>query len=178
LPARNRTEVDFLQAQSADRRHNGVRPFRGTAMAIHEVFAYLTVAGADKAIDFYSRAFGAREKFRLVEPHGRIGHAELDFGGATIMLADPFPECGLRDPKAVGGTPVTIHLHVDDADAAIHRAVAAGATLEREPSDAFYGERGGSVFDPFGHRWLIGHSIEEVSPEEMQRRYTATMQGR
>lgn len=146
-------------------------------MTIHEVFAYLTVDDAAKAIDFYTRAFGAREKFRLSEPGGRVGHAELDFGGTTIMLADAFPEFGLRSPKAVGGTPVSIHLHVDDADATIHRAVEAGATLEREPSDAFYGERGGSVFDPFGHRWLIGHSIEKVSPEEMQRRYTAMMQG-
>lgn len=146
-------------------------------MAIHEAFAYLTVDGAAEAIDFYTRAFGAREKFRLAEPNGRIGHAELDFGGTTIMLADAFPEYGLRDPKALGGTAVTMHLHVDDADAAIRRAVEAGATLEREPSDAFYGERGGSVFDPFGHRWLIGHNIEEMSPEEMQRRYTAMMQG-
>lgn len=146
-------------------------------MAIHEAFAYLTVDGAAEAIDFYTRAFGAREKFRLAEPNGRIGHAELDFGGTTIMLADAFPEYGLRDPKALGGTAVTMHLHVDDADAAIRRAVEAGAMLEREPSDAFYGERGGSVFDPFGHRWLIGHNIEEMSPEEMQRRYTAMMQG-
>lgn len=146
-------------------------------MAIHEVFAYLTVDDAAKAIDFYTRAFGAREKFRLAEPGGRIGHAELDFGGTTIMLADAFPEYGLRDPKALGGTAVTMHLHVDNADAAVRRAVEAGATLEREPSDAFYGERGGSVFDPFGHRWLIGHNIEEMSPEEMQRRYTAMMQG-
>ena len=146
-------------------------------MAIHEVFAYLTVDGAAKAIDFYIRAFGAREKFRLAEPGGRIGHAELDFGGTVIMLADPFPEFGLRDPRALGGTPASIHLHVDDADAMIRRAVDAGAMLEREPADQFYGERAGSVFDPFGHRWLIGHNIEDMSPEEMQRRYTAMMQG-
>lgn len=146
-------------------------------MAIHEAFAYLIVDGAAKAIDFYTRAFGAREKFRLAEPGGRIGHAELDFGCTVIMLADAFPEFGLRDPKALGGTAVSIHLHVDDADAMIRRAVDAGATLEREPADQFYGERSGSVFDPFGHRWLIGHNIEEMSPEEMQRRYTAMMQG-
>ena len=145
-------------------------------MAIHEVFAYLIVDGAAKAIDFYTRAFGAREKFRLAEPNGRIGHAELDFAGTVIMLADAFPEFGLRDPKTLGGTPVSIHLHVDDADAMIRCAVDAGATLEREPADQFHGERAGSVFDPFGHRWLIGHSIEEMSPGEMQRRYTAMMQ--
>jgi uncharacterized glyoxalase superfamily protein PhnB len=89
------------------------------------------------------------------------------------MLSDEFPECGLRGAASLGATPVTIHLHVDDADAMIDRAVRSGATLEREPSDAFYGERSGAIRCPFGHRWLIGHSIEEVSPQEMQRRYTA-----
>ena len=142
-------------------------------MQIHEVYAYLCVSDATAALAFYAQAFGATEKFRLVEPSGRVGHAELDFGGTTIMLSDEFPEMGIRSATAIGATPVTIHLHVDDADAMIHRAVAAGATLEREPSDAFYGERSGSVRDPFGHRWLIGHSIEDVSPTEMQRRYTA-----
>ena len=144
-------------------------------MVIHEVFAYLCVADKAAAIDFYGRAFGATEKFRLTEPSGRIGHAEMDFGGTTIMLCDEYPEYGIQAPQP--GTPrsVTIHLHVDNADQAIERAVAAGATLERAASDAFYGERGGSVFDPFGHRWLLGHSIEEVSPEEMQRRYDELM---
>ena len=144
---------------------------------IHELFAYLCVNDAAKAIDFYAAAFGATEKFRLTEPSGRIGHAELDFGGVTLMLSDEYPECDIRAPKALGGTPVTIHLHVDNADAVIGRALEAGATLERAPQDEFYGERGGVVRDPFGHRWNIGHSIEELSPEEMQRRYTALMQG-
>jgi PhnB protein len=146
-------------------------------MAIHEVFAYLCVADAARAIDFYARAFGASEKFRLVEPGGRVGHAELDFGGTTVMVCDEYPEMNIRGPQPGAPSSVTIHLHVDDADAAIERAVAAGARLERAPSDAFYGERGGSVFDPFGHRWLIGHSIEDVTPEEMQRRYDALMGG-
>ena len=145
-------------------------------MAIHEVFAYLCVSDAAAAIDFYQRAFGATERFRLTEPSGRIGHAELDFGGTTVMLCDEYPEYGIRGPQPPAPVSVTIHLHVDDADADIARAVAAGARLERPASDAFYGERGGSVFDPFGHRWLIGHSIEEVAPEEMQRRYDALMQ--
>lgn len=146
-------------------------------MAIHEVFAYLCVQDSARAIDFYARAFGATEKFRLTEPGGRIGHAELDFGGTTVMLCDEYPECGIAGPQPGAPSSVTIHLHVDDADADIERAIAAGARLDRPPSDAFYGERGGSVFDPFGHRWLIGHSIEEVSPEEMQRRYDAVMAG-
>jgi PhnB protein len=144
---------------------------------IHEVFAYLCAKDADRAIEFYKAAFGATEKFRLCEPSGRIGHAELDFGGTTVMLSDEFAEYGIKGPLTLGGTPVTIHLHVDDADALVARAVAAGATLERAPADQFYGERSGSVFDPFGHRWMIGHQIEEVTPEEMQRRYTAMMAG-
>lgn len=145
-------------------------------MKVHEVFAYLHVGDAARAIVFYEQAFGAREKFRLTEPSGRIGHAQLDFDGTTVMLSDEFPEFGIRGPKAIAGTSVTIHLHVDDADAAVRRAVEAGATLEREPRDQFYGERSGSVVDPFGHRWNIGHDIEQVTPEEMQRRYTAMMQ--
>lgn len=146
-------------------------------MKTHELFAYLQVDDAAAAIAFYEKAFGAREKFRLCEPSGRIGHAQLDFDGATLMLADEFPEYGLRGPKALGGSGVTIHLHVDDADAVIARAVAAGATLEMPPEDRFYGERSGSIRDPFGHRWNIGHHLEDVTPEEMQRRYTAMMQG-
>ncbi len=141
-------------------------------MTIHEMFPYLCVANAGAAIDFYVTAFGAREKFRLVEPSGRIGHAELDFNGMTLMLADEFPEYGFRAATTIGATPVTIHLHVDNADELIRRAAASGATVEREPTDEFYGERSGSIRDPFGHRWLIGHSIEDVSTEEMQRRYT------
>ena len=146
-------------------------------MKIHELFPYLHLQNAAKAIEFYTQAFGAREKFRLTEPGGRIGHAELDFGGTILMLADEFPESGIRGPEAVGGTTVTIHLHVDDADEAIRRAVEAGADIEKEPKDQFYGERSGSIRDPFGHRWTIGHSIEKVSPDEMQRRYTKTLGG-
>ncbi len=144
---------------------------------IHELFAYMCVSDSNAAIIFYGKAFGATEKFRLTEPSGRIGHAELDFGGITVMLSDEFPECGIRGPQTLGGTPVSIHLHVDNADAVVARAVEAGATLERPVQDEFYGERGGVVRDPFGHRWNIGHSFEELSPEEMQRRYTALMQG-
>jgi PhnB protein len=146
-------------------------------MTIKELFPYLHVQGAARAIEFYTRAFGARETLRLTEPSGRIGHAELDFGGMTLMLADEFPEYGIRGPQAIGGTSITIHLHVDDADAAIRRAVEAGATIEQEPRDQFYGERSGCLRDPFGHRWNVGHHIEEVSPDEMQRRYTALLEG-
>jgi len=143
---------------------------------IHELFAYLCVEDTARAIEFYTKAFGATEKFRLTEPSGRIGHAELDFGGTTVMLSDEFPEFGLRGPLAVGATSVTIHIHVDNADEVIRRAVEAGAKIEREPEDAFYGERSGVIRDPLGHRWNIGHSIEEVSTDEMQRRYTEVLE--
>lgn len=147
-------------------------------MAVKEMFAYLCVRNAPAAIDFYTKAFGAKETLRLTEPGGRVGHAELDFGGHTLMLADEFPEFGIRAPEPGQGTPVTIHIHVDNADEAIRSAVAAGATIEMEPKDQFYGERSGCVRDPFGHRWNIGHHIEDVSGAEMQRRYTAVLQAK
>jgi PhnB protein len=144
-------------------------------MTIHELFPYLRVKDAGRAIEFYQRAFGAVEKFRLTEPSGRIGHCELLFGSTTLMLSEEYPEYGFLGPQSIGGTSISIHLHLDDADAAIERAMAAGATLVRPASDAFYGERSGTVRDPFGHEWMLGHSIEEVTPEEMQRRYDALM---
>lgn len=144
-------------------------------MTIKEVFAYLHVKDSAQAIDFYARAFGATETLRLVEPSGRIGHVEMDFGGTMVMLADEFPEYGFLSPTTIGKTSVSIHLHVDDADAAIARAVAAGAQVLFPAKDHFYGERSGVVRDPFGHEWNIGHHIEDVTPEEMQRRYTKAM---
>ncbi len=146
-------------------------------MAVHEMFAYLCVDNAVEAIAFYEKAFGATEKLRLVEPGGRIGHAELDFDGATLMLADEFPEIGVKSPPSIGGSPVTIYLHVDDADAVVDCAVKAGATIEMPPTDMFYGERMAILHDPFGHRWNIGHTIEDVSPDEMQRRYNEMVEG-
>ncbi len=144
-------------------------------MAIHELFAYIHVKAADDAIRFYTSVFGATEKFRLVEPDGRIGHAELDFGGATLMISEEYAELGIQGPPAGAATAVTLHLHVDNCDEVIARAVQAGATLEMPAQNHFYGERSGSFRDPSGHRWSIGHSIEDVSPAEMQRRYTAMM---
>ena len=146
-------------------------------MKIHDMFAYLRLRNAAEAIDFYTKAFGATEKFRLTEPSGRIGHAELDFGGTTLMLSDEYPELGFKGPQTVGATTMSIHLHVDDADEVIRRAVAAGAEVLRQPQDQFYGERSGTVRDPFGHEWNIGHEIEKVTPDEMQRRYDELMKG-
>ena len=144
-------------------------------MIIKEMFPYLRVKDAGRAIEFYERAFGAVEKFRLTEPGGRIGHCELSFGSMTLMLSEEYPELGFLGPQSIGGTSVSLHLHLDDADAAIERAVAAGAVVVRPASDAFYGERSGTVRDPFGHEWMLGHSIEDVTPEEMQRRYDELM---
>lgn len=140
-------------------------------MAVHELFAYLCVDDAERAIAFYRDAFGATELFRLTESGGRIGHAEISLGGTTLMLSEEYPEYGIRRPDPGAATSVTLHIHVDDADAVVERALAHGAHLVMAPRDMFYGERSGVVRDPFGHRWNIGHSIEEVAPEEMQRRF-------
>ena len=148
-------------------------PSPNPASPVHELFAYLCVRDAAGAIDFYARAFGAVESFRLVEPSGHVGHCEVRLGPATLMLAEEFPEYGFTAPPPEGLAGVKLHLHVTDADAIARQAVAAGATLLSEPTDQFYGERSCKLRDPFGHTWLIGHSIESVSTEEMQRRYTA-----
>jgi uncharacterized glyoxalase superfamily protein PhnB len=145
-------------------------------MPVHELFSYLCVGDACAAIDFYREVFGASEKFRLTEPGGRIGHVELDFGGTTLMMCEQFPELDIRAPDPAHGHSHTLHLHVDDADAVVASAVAAGARLVMAPRDHFYGERSGTVIDPFGHRWNIGHSIEALEPDEMQRRYD-TLEG-
>lgn len=147
------------------------------SFAVHEVFPYLRVKRAADAIDFYKKAFGAEELFRLTEPSGRIGHAELKIGGTVLMLSEEYPEYGIVGPETLGGTTFAIHLHVENADEWIARAVSTGAVVVRPASDAFYGERSGTVRDPFGHEWLLGHQIEEVTPEEMQRRYTEMMKG-
>jgi uncharacterized glyoxalase superfamily protein PhnB len=140
---------------------------------VHEVYPYLRVHSAAEAIAFYTRAFGATECFRLTEPGGRIGHAEIKIGPATVMLADEFPEAGISGPRSLGGTTFALHLHVGDVDSAFAQAVQAGAEIVRPLQDQFYGERSGTVRDPFGHEWLLGGHLETVAPDEMQRRYTA-----
>jgi PhnB protein len=143
---------------------------------VHEVYPYLRVHDASEAIKFYARAFDAKETFRLTEPNGRVGHAEITIGGTTVMLADEYPEHGIRGPRALGGTSVAMHLHVADVDAAFAQAVDAGAAVLRPLQDQFYGERSGTVRDPFGHEWLLGGHLETLTPQEMQRRYTALFQ--
>jgi PhnB protein len=144
-----------------------------TMVDVHEVYPYLRVHSAAEAIDFYTRAFGATELFRLTEPSGRIGHAEIKIGPTTVMLSDEYPESGISGPRSLGGTTFAMHLHVGDVDRAFTQAVSAGATVVRPLQNQFYGERSGTVRDPFGHEWLLGGHLETVTTEEMQRRYTA-----
>lgn len=135
---------------------------------------YLTVKDAAKAIAFYTAAFGATELFRLADAStGTIGHAEIMINGSHFMLADENPAWGNRSPLTLGGTAVKLCLMVENTDAAVERASAAGATIEMAPADMFYGFRCAALRDPFGHQWMIQHEIEKVSPEEMQRRWDA-----
>jgi len=134
------------------------------------VTPYLSIDGASGAIDFYSKVFGATERVRMPDPDGRIGHAELQLGDSLIMLADEYPEMDIRGPKAVGGTPVTISVYVEDVDAVFDRAVELGAKPLRQVQDEFYGDRSGQFEDPFGHRWSVASHIEDVPPDEMAKR--------
>jgi PhnB protein len=144
-------------------------------VAIRDVCSTLRVRGAAQAIEFYAQAFGAIERFRLVEPSGRIGHAEMQLGPSVLMLSEEFPEYGLFGPTAGKDGGAAIHLQVDDADAVAKQAVRAGAQLLSPCTDQFYGERSCRIRDPFGHIWLIGHLVENLTPGEMQRRYTKSM---
>jgi PhnB protein len=139
----------------------------------HSVTPYLIVKGAAEAIDFYGKAFGAEERFRMPMGDGRVGHAEIRIGDSVVMLADEFPEMDAKGPLALGGTPVGLCLYVTDSDAVYGRAVAAGAKVVRPIQDQFYGDRSGTVLDPFGHKWTITTHKEDVTPEEMERRMKA-----
>ena len=141
------------------------------------VSAYFTVKDAPAALDFYARAFGAEELYRLTDPTGRIGHAEIRIGQSVMMLADEHPDFGALSPPTIGGSPVSFHIVVDDADGAVDRAVEAGAALLRPLQNEFYGMRSGMVADPFGYKWFIAQEIEAVDAEEMQRRYLRAMEG-
>jgi PhnB protein len=136
----------------------------------HSVTPYLILSGAADAIEFYKKAFGAAEVMRMPGPGGKVGHAEVEIGGSRIMLADEYPDMGYRGPKAIGGTPVTLHLYVEDVDAVARQAVAAGAKERRPVKDEFYGDRSGTFEDPFGHVWHIATHKEDLSPDEIKRR--------
>jgi PhnB protein len=131
---------------------------------------YLCIKDAGKALEFYKRAFGAREVMRMPQPDGKIGHAEIRIGDAPIMLADEYPEMDFHSPATLGGSPVNILVYVDDVDRLVAQAEAAGAKITRAVANQFYGDRVGVLKDPFGHSWSFATHIEDVSPEEMQRR--------
>jgi PhnB protein len=132
---------------------------------VHEVYPYLRVHSTADAIEFYTRAFGAVELFRLTEPSGRIGHAQIKIGPATLMLGDEYPERDVRGPRSLGGTTVSIHLHAADVDQAFEQAIAAGASVLMPLKNQFWGERMAIVRDPFGHEWLLGGHLAAISFE-------------
>jgi PhnB protein len=134
------------------------------------VTPYLIVDGATAAIDFYISVLGATERMRMDAPGGKVGHAELDIGDSVIMLADEAPEMEAHAPRTVGGTPVSLHVYVEDVDGVFARALEAGASALRPVEDKFYGDRSGSFEDPFGHHWHVATHVEDVPPDEMSKR--------
>jgi PhnB protein len=134
------------------------------------VTPYLCIKGAAEAIEFYKEAFGATERMRMDAPGGTIGHAEIDIGGALIMLADEYPAIDFRSPASIGGSPVVIHMYVEDVDAFCKRAVDAGAAIVKPVANQFYGDRSGTLRDPYGHVWSVATHIEDLTPEEMKKR--------
>lgn len=143
----------------------------------HTVTPYLCLKGAGEAIEFYKKAFGATEVFRMQDPSGKVGHAEIQIGDSRVMLADEYPAMGHKGPSAFGGSPVMIHLYVEDVDAMFNQAVAAGAKSVRPLADQFYGDRTGAIEDPFGHSWHLATHKEDLTPEEMGKRAAAAMAG-
>ncbi len=139
----------------------------------HAITPYLIVAGGAMALEFYGRAFGAIERERMQDPSGKIRHAEISIGDLRVMLADEHPEIGALGPGTIGGSPVSLHLYVEDVDAVVGQAVAAGAKLTRPVADQFYGDRVGGITDPFGHRWFIATHKEDLTSDEIHRRAAA-----
>ena len=140
--------------------------------SITSVTPYIIVRGGEAAIAYYSSAFGAEEVFRMTDPvDGRIGHAELRIGSGIVMIADEYPDFGAVSPDTIGGTAVTLHLATQNVDKDLQRAAQAGGTVLRQPADQSFGERNALIVDPFGHRWMLSQTIEQVSPDEMQRRW-------
>jgi PhnB protein len=136
----------------------------------NSITPYLIIKNAAKAIEFYKKAFGATEVFRMDDAQGRVGHAELQIGDSRLMLADEHPEMGYSSATTIGATPVSLHLYVEDCDEIVKHAVTAGAKLERPVEDRFYGDRNGTIHDPFGHVWTVATHVEDVSSEEMEVR--------
>jgi PhnB protein len=139
----------------------------------HAITPYLVIRGAGQAIDYYKQAFGATEVMRIRQPDGRVGHAELKFGDAVVMLADEFPEINVVGPATLGNTTVGVLLYVENADATFDKAVSLGAKVRKPMADQIYGDRNGTLEDPFGHRWTVATHKEDVTPDEMKQRMAA-----
>jgi PhnB protein len=148
-------------------------PVKAQPDQYHSVTPYLTVKGGAAAIDFYKKAFGATEIFRMPQPDGRVGHAEIKIGDSTIMMSDEFPEMGVVSPTTLGNTTAGLLVYVADADKTFNNAVSLGAKVNKPMADQFYGDRSGTVVDPFGHKWTIATHKEDVAPEEMEKRIAA-----
>jgi PhnB protein len=143
----------------------------------HSVTPYLSIKGAAAAIDYYKQVFGATELFRMPGPDGKIGHAEIKIGNSPIMLADEFPEMEFVSPKTLGGSPVGLMIYVDDVDTMFTQAISAGAQEIKPLQNQFYGDRSGTLKDPFGHVWTVATHIEDVPPEELEQRAAAAHGG-
>ena len=139
----------------------------------HSVTPYLIIEGAADAIEFYKKAFGATELFRFPAPDGKIGHAEIKIGDSPVMLADAYPEMGYKGPKSIGGSSVSLMIYIEDVDTVFNRAVNAGATVKEAVTNKFYGDRSGTLVDPFGHIWHVSTHTEDVPMEEMEKRAKA-----
>jgi PhnB protein len=148
-------------------------PVKPIPAGYHTATPYLIVKGAAAALEFYAKAFGAKERMRLAHPDGTIAHSEFTIGDSTIMLADEHPEMGIRGPKSVGGASAIVALYVADVDAQVKKSESAGAKILRPVADQFYGDRTATLEDPFGHLWSLATHVEDVSPEEIQRRFAA-----
>jgi PhnB protein len=141
----------------------------------HTATPYLVIDGAAEAIDYYKKAFGAKERMRMEAPDNRIGHAEIEIGDSLVMLSDAFPQSTTKAPTELGGTTAGVFLYVEDVDSVVKKAVDAGATVTMEVADQFWGDRFGSITDPFGHSWSIATHVEDVPPEEMAERAKTAM---
>jgi PhnB protein len=143
----------------------------------HSVTPYLIIKGSGDAIEFYKKAFNARERLRVPGPGGKVMHAEIEIGDSVVMMGEETPEMGALSPATIGGTPVSIHLYVNEVDKMFAQALAAGGKQERPLQNQFYGDRSGGLVDPFGHKWHLSQHIEDVSPEEIDRRMKEMMKG-
>ena len=163
------------KAKVASRKTAAAKKVQPIPKGYHSVTAYLSIRDAAGALEYYKKAFGAKETLRMQGPDGRVGHAEIKVGDSFVMMADEFPNMGFLGPQSRGGTTVQLMIYVKDCDDTVNKAVAAGGTLKRAVQDQFYGDRSGTVEDPFGHIWTIATHVEDVPPAEMRRRSEEAM---